>query len=172
MADVDQWLVSEIVSSGQTGVDRAALDWARQRGVIHGGWCPKGRLAADGPLPEHYLLRETESTGYRQRTKLNVKDSDATLIFNMGPLDGGTLQTVRFAQTLCKPHLVVQIDEMALEAAAHNVRAWLVEGRFRTLNVAGPREEKRPGVYAGVLALLDACVKASSGAEAAGQERY
>lgn len=172
MTDVDQWLVSEIVSGGQTGVDRAALDWARQRGVIHGGWCPKGRLAADGPLPAHYLLRETESTGYRQRTKLNVKDSDATLIFNMGPLDGGTLQTVRFAQTLRKPHLVVQIDEMALEAAVQNVRAWLVAGRFRTLNVAGPREEKRPGVYAGVFALLDACVKASSGAEAAGQERY
>ena len=172
MADVDQWLVSEIVSGGQTGVDRAALDWARQRGVIHGGWCPKGRLAADGPLPEHYLLRETESTGYRQRTKLNVKDSDATLIFNMGPLDGGTLQTVRFAQTLRKPHLVVQIDEMALEAAAQNVRTWLVARRFLTLNVAGPREEKRPGVYAGVFALLDACVKASDGVEVAGQGHY
>ena len=172
MADVDQWLVSEIVSGGQTGVDRAALDWASQRGVIHGGWCPKGRLAADGPLPDHYLLRETESTGYRQRTKLNVKDSDATLIFNMGPLDGGTLQTVRFAQTLRKPHLVVQIDEMALEAAAQNVRTWLVAGRFLTLNVAGPREEKRPGVYAGVFALLDACVKASDGVEVAGQGHY
>ena len=96
MADADLWLIEKIVSGGQTGVDRAALDWALQRGVAHGGWCPKGRLAADGPLPERYLLRETDSMGYRQRTKLNVRDSDATLIFNTGVLDGGTLQTVRF----------------------------------------------------------------------------
>jgi hypothetical protein len=100
MPDAPAWLINKIVSGGRTGADRAALDWALQRGVAHSGWCPKGRLAADGLLPEQYLLRETDSTGYRQRTKLNVRDSDAALIFNIGLLDGGTLQTARFAQTL------------------------------------------------------------------------
>ena len=172
MAEVDLWFVKQIVSGGQTGVDRAALDWARQRGVVHGGWCPKGRLAADGPLPEHYLLRETDSTGYRQRTKLNVRDSDATLIFNVGPLDGGTFQTVRFAQTLRKPHLVVQLDGLALEGAVKSVRAWLADGLFRTLNVAGPREEKRPGVYACVFGLLEACLKTRDGVGAPAEKRH
>lgn len=159
MAGADQWLIDKIVSGGQTGADRAALDWACRRGVAHGGWCPKGRLAADGPLAAHYQLRETDSTGYRQRTKLNVRDSNATLIFNVGVLDGGTLQTVRFAQTLGKPHLVAQLNELAPESVVQQIRVWLAEGQFNVLNVAGPREEKRPGVYACVAALLDACFK-------------
>ena len=160
MAGADVWLIDKIVSGGQTGADRASLDWALLRGVAHGGWCPKGRLAADGPLPDHYLVRETDSAGYRQRTKLNVRDSDATLIFNTGALDGGTLQTVRFAQTLGKPYLVAQLDELAQESAMQQIRAWLTQGKFSVLNVAGPREEKRPGVYARVAVLLDACFKA------------
>ena len=166
MAGADPWLIDKIVSGGQTGADRAALDWALQRGVAHGGWCPKGRLASDGPLPERYLLRETESAGYRQRTKLNVRDSDATLIFNTGVLDGGTLQTVRFAQTLGKPHFVVQIDEPAQESVAQRIRVWLTEGQFSVLNVAGPREEKRPGVYACVAVMLDACFRGNTTTEA------
>lgn len=165
MADADRWLIAKIVSGGQTGADRAALDWALKRGVVHGGWCPKGRLAADGPLPEHYLLRETDSMGYRQRTKLNVRDSDATLIFNTGVLDGGTLQTVRFAQTLGRPHLVAQLDELAQEGVVRRIRVWLTEGQFGVVNVAGPREEKRPGVYACVAALLDACFTGSTDAD-------
>lgn len=165
MADADLWLIAKIVSGGQTGADRAALDWALKRGVAHGGWCPKGRLAADGPLPEHYLLRETDSTGYRQRTKLNVRDSDATLIFNTGVLDGGTLQTARFAQTLGRPHLVAQLDELDKEGVVRRIRVWLTEGQFGVLNVAGPREEKRPGVYACVAALLDACFRGSTAAD-------
>lgn len=158
MSGSERWLVGKIVSGGQTGADRAALDWALSRGIDHGGWCPKGRLAADGPLLAHYQLRETESAGYRQRTKLNVRDSDATLVLNTGDLDGGTLQTVRFAQTLSKPHLVVQLDEAGQGAAVHRVRAWLIDGQFGTLNVAGPREEKRPGIYAAVASVLDLCL--------------
>ena len=172
MAGADPWLIDKIVSGGQTGADRAALDWALQRGVAHGGWCPKGRLASDGPLPERYLLRETESAGYRQRTKLNVRDSDATLIFNTGVLDGGTLQTVRFAQTLGKPHFVVQIDEPAQESVPQRIRVWLTEGQFRVLNVAGPREEKRPGVYACVAVMLDACFRGNTTTEADADTDY
>ena len=172
MAGADPWLIDKIVSGGQTGADRAALDWALQRGVAHGGWCPKSRLASDGPLPERYLLRETDSAGYRQRTKLNVRDSDATLIFNTGVLDGGTLQTVRFAQTLGKPHFVVQIDEPAQESVAQRIRVWLTEGQFSVLNVAGPREEKRPGVYACVAVMLDACFRGNTTTEADADTDY
>lgn len=153
-ADPD-WLPGAIVSGGQTGADRAALDWARNHGIKHGGWCPRGRLASDGPLPLHYHLRETASAGYRQRTRLNVQDSDATLIFNTGELDGGTLQTVRFAERMNKPHCVVQLDQSDLGGAALQVVEWLKQGKFSTLNIAGPREEKRPGIYALVLAVLD-----------------
>ena len=159
MADVTvfSWQHRTIVSGGQTGADRAALDWACRNSIAHGGWCPKGRLAADGALPLRYQLRETESTGYRQRTKLNVKDSDATLVFNIGALDGGTLQTVRFAQTLKKPYRVFQLDQGNLEGLAQEIRAWLAPEGFMVINVAGPREEKRPGIYALVFSVLDLC---------------
>ena len=144
----------KIISGGQTGADRAALDFAIARQIPHGGWCPKGRLATDGVLPPKYLLQETESQGYRQRTKLNVRDSDATLVFNMGALDGGTLQTVRFAQTLNKPHCVIQLDEGITVQVARQVARWIEHGKFKTLNIAGPREEKRPGIHSLVLQSL------------------
>ena len=114
-------------------------------------------MAVDGLLPAHYQLRETASAGYRQRTRLNVECSDATLVLNTGSLDGGTLQTVRFAKTLAKPHLVIQLDEVPQEMAVHTIQQWLMDGPYPVLNVAGPREEKRPGIYARVSTLLDAC---------------
>lgn len=157
LMNTENWLIAKVISGGQTGADRAALDWACENGGPHGGWCPKGRMAADGPLAPHYQLCETDSAGYRQRTKLNVRDSDATLVLNTGTLDGGTLQTVRFAQTLKKPHLVLQLDELTAPQAEQHVRAWLLSGRFGALNVAGPREEKRPGIYALAKALLTMC---------------
>ncbi len=146
-----------IVSGGQTGADRAALDFAIKHGYPHGGWCPKGRRAVDGPLSLKYQLRETDSTGYRQRTKLNVRDCDATLICNLGALDGGTLQTALFADQMDKPYLVIQLDQGSEVAAAAKVLKWLRTGCFGSLNVAGPREEKRPGIYALTLSLLDRC---------------
>lgn len=143
-----------IVSGGQTGVDRAALDWAISHQIPHAGWCPAGRLAADGCLPLIYQITETESAGYRQRTKLNVRDSDATLIFNTGALEGGTLATVRFAEMMHKPHLVIQLDESLGQAGPQLVK-WLQRGQFGRLNVAGPREEKRPGIYVLVFDALE-----------------
>ena len=145
----------KVVSGGQTGVDRAALDWALSHDIDHGGWCPKGRLASDGRIALHYLLRETESAGYRQRTKCNVQDSDATLIVNMAQLDGGTLQTVEFAKRLKKPHLVIQLDLEPLEVLAVQVNNWLCQGRHEVVNIAGPREEKRPGISALTISLLN-----------------
>jgi hypothetical protein len=151
------WLPNTVVSGGQTGVDRAALDWACNHRIPHGGWCPQGRRASDGPLSLKYQLRETESAGYRQRTKLNAQDSDATLILNAGELDGGTLQTLQFAERMGKPHLVVQLDQGIPDELAGRITEWLVAGKFNTLNVAGPREEKRPGIYALTLSVLDRC---------------
>lgn len=151
-------LCQRIVSGGQTGVDRAALDFAYRSRIPHGGWCPKGRLAADGPLSFKYQLRETESEGYRQRTKRNVQDSDATIIFNIGEMEGGTLQTARFATALNKPHRIFQLDQSKLEDVALEVVEWLKQGHYTILNIAGPREEKRPGIYALVLSVLDLCV--------------
>ena len=156
------WLFKTIVSGGQTGADRAALDWAIGQNIAHGGWCPSGRMATDGPLASEYMLRETESTGYRQRTKLTVQDSDATLIFNSGVLDGGTLQTVRFAQKLKKPHRIFQLDGGELTPVAQQVADWLMAGQFAVLNIAGPREEKRPGIYAVVFLTLSRVQSLSS----------
>ncbi len=155
------WLPTRIISGGQTGVDRAALDWATNQRIAHGGWCPKGRLAADGVIPIYFQLRETPSAGYRQRTKHNVQDSDATLIFNLGDVEGGTLQTVRFAQTMNKPLRVFQLDQSTPQDVAQQLVAWLSQGRFAGLNVAGPREDKRPGIYALVMGVLDQCLAVS-----------
>jgi hypothetical protein len=147
-------VVERIVSGGQTGVDRAALDFAIESGIAHGGWCPKGRLASDGPLDARYQLVETESAGYRQRTKLNVRDSDATLVINTGELGGGTLQTVLFARQARKPHLVIQLDELDVPTGAAQIVAWLSLECIKVLNIAGPREEKRAGIYAATVGLL------------------
>jgi hypothetical protein len=147
--------IKKIISGGQTGVDRAALDWAIDAEITHGGWCPKGRLACDGALHDRYMLQETESSGYRQRTKRNVADADGTVVFNSGDLDGGTLQTVKFAQSMKKPYIVIQLDGRELQSAVQEFLFWISENQIRVLNVAGPREEKRPGIYRLVLQLLE-----------------
>jgi hypothetical protein len=95
--------VRRIVSGGQTGADRAALDWAIDNGIEHGGYCPSGRLAEDGPVLARYLLTELTGAGYRQRTRRNVEAGDATLVLNLGALDGGTYQTVLFAERAKRP---------------------------------------------------------------------
>lgn len=147
--------VRRVVSGGQTGADRAALDWAIRHGIAHGGWCPRGRTAEDGPLDARYRLRETESEGYLQRTRRNVEDSDATLVLNLGELDGGTLETVRYAQVRGKPCLLVALDEGVADDDLERARQWLGAQRVATLNVAGPRESKRPGIYRLALEFLE-----------------
>jgi len=139
-------LCERIVSGGQTGADRGALDFAIQHGYIHGGWAPHGRLAEDGVIPAKYQLTEIAEGGYRQRTRRNVADSDATLIVNLGELDGGTLATQVFAEKSGKPCLVVQADPGISEGMVNSVIAWLRQHDVKILNVAGPRESKRPGI--------------------------
>jgi hypothetical protein len=132
-----------IVSGGQTGVDRGALDAAIAAGIPHGGWCPHGRLAEDGSIAAQYQLRETHSAKYYIRTRKNVLDSDATLILCHGPLTGGTDLTYRLAQRHAKPCLVVDLQQGpdAVEA-----QRWIEEHRVGVLNVAGPRESSHPGI--------------------------
>ncbi len=132
-----------IVSGGQTGVDRAALDVAIALGIGHGGWCPAGRLSEDGTVPSRYELRETDSSDYPVRTEQNVIDSDATLILYESRLKGGTLLTRRICQRLGRPYIVVRIDRDEPAVARH----WLAQQRPKTLNVAGPRESTAPGVF-------------------------
>ena len=139
-------LCERIVSGGQTGADRGALDFAIKHGYIHGGWAPHGRLAEDGVIPVKYQLTEMAEGGYRQRTRRNVVDSDATLIVNLGELDGGTLATQVFAEKSGKPCLVVQADPGISEGMVNSVLAWLRQHDVKILNVAGPRESKRPGI--------------------------
>jgi hypothetical protein len=137
-----------VISGGQTGADRAALDVAIKLGLQHGGWCPAGRRAEDGAIEAQYQLRETESSRYRQRTRRNVLDSDGTLVLNLGRLDGGTLETVRIAERAGRQHLVVQLDDDARPAdRVDQVARWIERAGVERLNVAGPRESKRRGIY-------------------------
>lgn len=132
-----------IVSGGQTGVDRAALDVAIALGIEHGGWCPAGRLSEDGSIPSRYQLQETQSPDYPVRTEQNVIDSDATLILYRQKLKGGTLLTRKICDRAFKPYLLIRLDRDTHQT----VRRWLLDQRPRTLNVAGPRESTCQGIY-------------------------
>jgi hypothetical protein len=140
-----------IVSGGQTGVDRAALDVALALGLPCGGWCPSGRRAEDGPIDARYPLRETPSAAYDERTAGNVRDSDATLVLARGPLRGGTAYTLSCARREGRPHLVV---DLGADPDPAPVRLWIDEQRVRVLNVAGPRESQSPGIGAHARAFL------------------
>ena len=144
-----------IVSGGQTGVDRAALDVAMGRGMPVGGWCPAGRMAEDGPVDPRYPLRETPSADPAQRTEWNVRDSDGTLLLVSTAQSPGTELTHGIARRLGRPvfeaHLHAPADPDAF-------RRWLHAHNIRTLNVAGPRESESPGVYASACAWLRAAL--------------
>ena len=136
--------IAKLISGGQTGVDRAALDVALAGGLQIGGWCPKGRLAEDGVIPLRYPLQETPSPQYAQRTRWNVRDADGTLILTCNEPTGGTALTIHTAQRLHKPFRV--IDLMTPEDP-RDVASWISHTAITILNVAGPRESICPGVY-------------------------
>ncbi|MEO5329080.1 MAG: putative molybdenum carrier protein [Magnetococcus sp. THC-1_WYH] len=143
--------VDRIISGGQTGVDRAALDFALARRIEAGGWCPKGRKAEDGSIPVYYPLLETHRSDYPYRTLLNIMDSDGTLILFRGQLRGGSALTWRSALQLKLPCLLVDLHgDWNLQDIAH----WLEQNAVRILNVAGPRESENRGIHRTALAFL------------------
>ena len=144
-----------IVSGGQTGADRAALDWAIAHGIEHGGWCPRGRRAEDGAIAARYRLRETPSDRYEQRTQWNVRDSDGTVILTLAAaLTGGSRTTAECAEALGRPCLHVSRAADG-DGAADAVRRFVETHRIRVLNVAGPRASGEPDVGEFVRSTLD-----------------
>ncbi len=145
-------MVSKIISGGQTGVDRAALDVAMHLGIDHGGWCPKGRLAEDGKIHEKYKLKETSSSIYQQRTRMNVQDSDITLIIIKNKKWGsGTAFTKEICTKLNKKYAVLDVDEVT---RPERIKNWLALQNAHVVNVAGNRESTSPGIYQASFELL------------------
>ncbi|KPJ67874.1 MAG: hypothetical protein AMJ43_02680 [Coxiella sp. DG_40] len=134
----------KVISGGQTGVDRAALDVALELNISCGGWCPKGRRAEDGVIDQKYPLKETNANEYAVRTEMNVKDSDGTLILTWGRPKSGTLLTLRLSKLHQKPHLVV---DMKRSPNADDVILWIRRENIRVLNIAGPRQSFGNFVY-------------------------
>jgi hypothetical protein len=136
-------MVNRIISGGQTGVDRAALDFALQVGIKCGGWVPKERMAENGVIPARYPnLRETASDDPKERTERNVRDSDATLVITRGALAGGSALTVAVANCLKKPVLHVDLEQEPIELVSRRLLEWLQNIRPTVLNIAGPRSSE------------------------------
>ena len=155
-ASSESYRIRKIVSGGQTGADRAALDVAIELGIHHGGCVPRGRRAEDGPLDPRYRMVELSEESYDARTEANVVASDATLMVSIGPLSGGSALTLRLAGKHRKPSLHVDRSTCGREQAAAAIRRWLAARRPAVLNVAGPRESTTPGIHAEVCELLRA----------------
>lgn len=148
-------MIRKVISGGQTGVDRAGLDAAVKAGIPNGGYCPNGRLAEDGIIPEKYPMIELESPESYYRTEQNVIQSDGTLILNKGMVSEGTKLTLDFTIRYGKPSLIVQLDADQITEPAHVVR-WIKGQLINTLNIAGPRESKcHGGIYAESYDYLD-----------------
>ena len=137
-------MLRKIISGGQTGVDRAALDAAMGQGLACGGWCPKYRRSENGRIPDRYPLRERDSPAYADRTRANVQDAQGTLVLHRGTLSGGTALTVDLARRSGKPCRIIDLDR---PPAPREIADWIRESRIEVLNVAGPRESGSPGIY-------------------------
>jgi len=148
-------VLQKIVSGGQTGADRAALEAALELGLECGGWVARGRRAEDGAIPPRYVgLVETREHSYAGRTRLNVRDSDATLIVSFGTPHGGTALTREVAEELGRPLLVLDLEALSQAEAEQRLLAWLEDIAPHVLNVAGPRASGEPRIFEATRALL------------------
>ena len=142
-----------IISGGQTGADRSALDWALKHEMPHGGWCPQRRQALDGPLDARYKLKETPGEDEAERIEWNVRDSEASLVFSLGPKAAGPAQkTLMHARKMKKPFLHLHKGMLGI---SEKIVDFLEKHYVRRLNVAGGSEEKEPGLYEWVSEVLE-----------------
>jgi len=145
----------KIISGGQTGVDRAALDVALEHGIECGGWCPAGRFDESGKIPNRYPVQELQGGGFAERTLQNAKDSDGTVVVYSGELYGGTEQTVRVCVELKRPHQLIDASKLSAEGAAKLITDFVRKNKIGILNVAGPRQSEWPEGYAYASRALD-----------------
>ncbi len=150
--------ILKIVSGGQTGADRGALDAAIQVGLAHGGWVPKGRLAEDGRIPDRYDLKEMPTGSYEARTEQNVLDSDGTLVLSHGDLAGGSKLTLELARKHDRPHLHIDLHKTPKFLAATEVNRWVNAAGIEVLNVAGSRASGDAGIYQGTRDIIESAV--------------
>ena len=149
-----QYKIDKIISGGQTGADRAALDFAISCNIPYGGWLPRGRKAEDGALDLKYRLREMPTTDYAKRTEQNVLEADGTVIVSHGFPVAGSALTLEFTRRHRRPCLHIDLNEMSPEKAAEGLVSWLGGNVIRVLNVAGPRAGRDPIIYPAVMNLL------------------
>lgn len=149
-------MIKCLVSGGQSGTDRAALDFAIAAGIPHGGWCPRDRRAEDGRIPPEYNLKETWGSGYRDRTQKNVEDSDGTIVFIDGSLneESGSALTLQLCRRLERPCLFVNFAVDTIENAAKSIREFVRDQKIKILNVAGSRASISPGIGPKVIEVL------------------
>jgi hypothetical protein len=152
-------MLSKIISGGQTGADRAALDVALTYRIPHGGWVPQGRLAEDGRLADKYKLKEMPTGSYSARTEQNVIDSDGTVIFSHGKPSGGTDYTREMVLRHAKQMLGIDLNLTATHDAASLIVSWIQLRRIKILNVAGPRASEDPAIYAAVFRIIERVVR-------------
>lgn len=148
-------MIDKIISGGQTGADRAALDFAIEHNIPYGGWVPKGRKTEDGALPEKYRLQEMPTGQYANRTERNILDSDGTLIVSHGRLTGGSALTEFLAEKHKKPCIHINLEKEGLSDIPSLVGSWIQHHDIKILNVAGPRAGKDPKIYQATMGVLD-----------------
>ena len=151
-------MINKIISGGQAGADQGGLDFALGKGIKAGGWCPKNRLCENGIIPDKYPVQEVSGDDYNLRTKLNVMDSDGTLmVVRDGYMEEGTSLTIEHCRELSKPYFLVDLSVMSgqMESVCAALVDWLEHYRIRILNVAGNRESNSPGIQKETFALLE-----------------
>ena len=151
-------MIKKIISGGQTGAHRAALDLAMELNITHGGWIPKGRLTEDGTLPEEYNLKEMPTDSYSASTEQNVMDSDGTLIISHGDLTGGSAYTCKMSKKHKKLWLHIDLDNVDGFQAGQILKSWIGMHEIQILNVAGSRASKDPVIYKAVQDILRAAI--------------
>ena len=152
----DKNMIKKIISGGQTGADRAALDFAIKHNIPHGGWVPRGRQAEDGRIHDRYQLQEMPTESHRARTEQNVIDSDGTVIISHGKPTGksGSGYTAKMARKHGRPRLHLDMMKLTVNEAAERLREWIADNNITVLNVAGPRQSKDPDIYDTALELM------------------